>query len=42
MRKLIICVLGESYARMAVDADREADAREWAEEFADDPHDEAW
>jgi hypothetical protein len=34
--------LGEFYARMAADADREADAREWADEFADDPHDEAW
>jgi len=33
--------LGESYARMAADADREAEAREWADEFADDPHDEA-
>jgi hypothetical protein len=34
--------LSECYARMAADADREAEAREWVDEFADDPHDAAW
>ncbi len=34
--------LGESYAQMAADADLEAEAREWVDEFADDPHHEAW
>jgi hypothetical protein len=34
--------LGECYALMSADADREAEAREWVDAFADDTHDEAW
>ena len=33
--------LGESYARMAADAEREAEAREWLDEFAGDSNDAA-